>query len=93
MIADLMSAAELGPKIMKRNGFDFVLFSDCLEFDMEMCSETKIKTLEEDLKANLFKMHLIKVVHSDIKPANVMFSECYKKNVFLDFGVGSVLSQ
>lgn len=41
MIADIMSTAQIGPKILKRNGFDFILFLNCMEFDMEMCEEVK----------------------------------------------------
>lgn len=53
MIADIMSAAEIGPKIFKRSGFDFILFPRCMEFEMEICSEIKIKTFRSDLKENL----------------------------------------
>ena len=49
-----------------------------------------MKTVANDLKENLFEMHLLKIVHSDIKPANILFSESYKKNVFFDFGVANV---
>lgn len=36
-------------------------------------------------------MHMLQIVHRDIKPANVMYSETYKKNVFIDFGCTEVL--
>lgn len=32
-------------------------------------------------------MHLIRAVHSDIKPDNCMYSPSFKKNVFIDFGI------
>lgn len=38
-------------------------------------------------------MHQLKVIHSDIKPPNVMFSPSYQKNVFLDFGVAEVINE
>lgn len=69
-----MSATEIGPQIFKRSGFDIILFQNCIEFEMELCSEIKINTVINDLNLNLFKMHLLKIVHSDIKPANIMFS-------------------
>lgn len=60
---------------------------------MEMCSPIKTETLENDLKLSLLKMHFLKIVHCDIKPANLMFSETFQKNVFVDFGIAEVLSQ
>lgn len=36
-------------------------------------------------------MHLIKAVHSDIKPNNCMYSTSFEKNVFIDFGVSEFL--
>lgn len=36
-------------------------------------------------------MHLIKAVHSDIKPINCMYSPSYEKNVFIDFGISELL--
>ncbi len=41
----------------------------------------------------MLRMHQLKVVHSDIKPPNVMFSPSYQKNVFLDFGVAEVINE
>lgn len=32
-------------------------------------------------------MHYFKIVHSDIKPVNIMFSPSYNKNVLLDYGL------
>lgn len=29
---DLFSALEIGPPVARKNGFDFILFEDCLEF-------------------------------------------------------------
>jgi serine/threonine protein kinase len=38
-------------------------------------------------------MHMLKVVHCDIKPSNIMYSRCYGKNVLIDFGVSDVINQ
>ncbi len=31
-------------------------------------------------------MHMLQIVHRDIKPQNIMYSPAYNKNVFIDFG-------
>lgn len=38
-------------------------------------------------------MHLLKMVHSDIKPHNLGYSRIFKKNVFLDFGTADLLKE
>lgn len=40
----------------------------------------------KELKRSLKIMHSINVVHRDIKPDNIMYSESLKKHVFIDFG-------
>ena len=89
----MLSAIEVGPKLLRTKGFDFILFEDCMEFEMEICQPVRRETAETDLKENLLKMHQLNVIHSDIKPANVMFSVSYGKNVFLDFGVSEVVKE
>jgi len=32
-------------------------------------------------------MHLLNIVHLDIKPSNIMFSNEFSKIVFIDFGL------
>jgi len=36
---------------------------------------------------------MLQVVHRDIKPGNIMYSETYKKNIFIDFGCTEVLNE
>ena len=36
-------------------------------------------------------MHLLKSVHSDIKPENCMYSLSFKRNVLIDFGISEFL--
>lgn len=38
-------------------------------------------------------LHKLKLVHKDIKPVNIMFSETYKDYVLLDFGLAHVVRE
>jgi serine/threonine protein kinase len=38
-------------------------------------------------------MHLLKIVHTDIKPDNIMFSKAFNKLVFIDFGLSDIIKQ
>ena len=38
-------------------------------------------------------MHMLHIVHRDIKPMNIMFSKSLKKFVFIDFGCSEVLDE
>lgn len=38
------------------------------------------------LKDSLRLMHSFQIVHRDIKPDNIMWSDCHEKFVFIDFG-------
>ena len=88
-----MSSLEVGPKIIKNHSFDFILFKDCIEFHIEKCSPIKSETLDKDIKVSLLKMHFLRFVHSDIKPANIMYSKTFKKNVLIDFGISEMIRE
>jgi serine/threonine protein kinase len=32
-------------------------------------------------------MHILQIIHKDIKPANIIFSKSYNKLVLCDFGI------
>ncbi len=32
-------------------------------------------------------MHILQIIHKDIKPENIIYSETYKKVVLCDFGI------
>lgn len=38
-------------------------------------------------------MHTLQIIHFDIKPANIMYSPKYGKNVLLDFGISQIIDQ
>ena len=45
------------------------------------------KNDEFTAKANLLEMHTLGILHRDIKPDNIMYSQSYQKYVFIDFGI------
>jgi len=74
----IASALKCGPALDNYLGFDIFIFNNCVEFAMEICSPMSQKTdAANDLFAALALMHYFHIVHLDIKPANVMFSEQY----------------
>ncbi len=38
-------------------------------------------------------MHLLQIVHCDIKPENIMYSQTFGKNVLLDYGLTDIINQ
>lgn len=42
---------------------------------------------KNDLTQNLKVLHSLKMVHKDIKPDNILYSETMKRFVFTDFGL------
>jgi serine/threonine protein kinase len=36
-------------------------------------------------------LHLMKIVHFDIKPDNLMWSNHFKREVFIDFGLSEII--
>ena len=66
---------------------------------MEKCIEVKDarKNLTYDdlklLKKKLLILHHFKLIHMDIKPMNIMFSEEFNSLVFIDFGFSKIISE
>ena len=61
---------------------------------MEYCGGGIIDTgrMKKDLMENLKIMHSLGIVHMDIKPENIGWSNEFKKWVFLDFGLARFLN-
>lgn len=38
-------------------------------------------------------MHFFKIIHFDIKPSNIAFSNTFKRWVFIDFGLSEVIKE
>ena len=64
---------------------------------MELCTfghqMTTSHLFEKDLLENLKTMHSIGIVHRDIKPPNIAWSNNFKKWVLLDFGFTRFLKE
>jgi serine/threonine protein kinase len=92
----MMSVLEIGPKVLRKFGFDILVYEDCIEYCMEYCQTNKVfeqgKT-DLDLKTALLTMHQINLVHLDIKPDNIAYSPHFKKWVFLDFGFSEFIEE
>lgn len=99
-IAKVCSMFGIGPKILNPYGFDVVCYRNCAEFCMERClpwsygysSEDK-KLMERRLKYCVYIMHLLRIVHKDIKPSNIVFSPSVGDLVLCDFGISHQISE
>lgn len=90
----LFSELKIGPKLKQSFGFDLIISHDCIEFSMELCKPFVLTPEnEQKLIENMKKMHLLQIVHRDIKPDNLMWSEEYQTPVFIDFGVTTFIKE
>ena len=63
------------------------MYSECIEFGMEACDEIdKDNFKQEEIFKNMAFLHKLRLIHLDIKPANIMRSPTFNKLVFIDFG-------
>jgi len=62
---------------------------------MELCQHYKLISFASRhlhyMKTLLKKLHLLNIVHLDIKPSNIMFSKQFNKFVFIDFGLSDLI--
>ena len=90
----MVSRLKSGPKMPKIFGFDLLVYSDCIEYSMEFCRQ-RLKAeprLATELKAALRNFHSLKIIHFDIKPENICFSEEQGRYVFIDLGLHRVIN-
>ncbi len=38
-------------------------------------------------------MHIMQIIHKDIKPANIIYSKTYNKVVLIDYGISHIVKQ
>ncbi len=94
-----MSVLGTGPLIPAGENADLVCYSDCIEFMMELCTiPESMHFLSEmgniyELKRSLLRMHKLHLVHKDIKPENILFSETRNKYIYVDFGMTAFIKE
>lgn len=87
------------------SSFDLVCFNNCMEFAMELCQcpsnnprfllqhGLSAESLQLQLLQNLKVLHSLKIVHKDIKPENILYSESLSRFVFADFGISHAVAE
>lgn len=94
-INKICSILRIGPRVGRASPFfDLVCFNDGVEYYMEKCSHGvcagepySAERLCRRLKYCVRVMHLLRLVHNDVKPANILFSETCGDFVLADFGI------
>jgi hypothetical protein len=95
----IAAALGVGPRLPRVFGFDLVVFSQCIEFSMERClnySQSLIHIGDpqlDQLKQRLGLLHAFGVVHLDIKPLNIMYSEAQRGFVLIDYGYSKTVRE
>jgi tRNA A-37 threonylcarbamoyl transferase component Bud32 len=84
-----------GPEVNNFQGFDILVFKDCIEFAMEYC-ETTVELGEKaarDLRRALLHNHLFQLIHFDIKLENVCYLARERKYVLIDYGLSEIVPE
>lgn len=83
------------PRLEGSLGFDIVAYDDCLQYAMERGRPFAEMTPEHraGLRSRLRLMHDFGIVHIDVKPENVVWSESLQRAVFIDFGFSEVIRE
>lgn len=91
-------ALGIGPKVgSPSHDFDLICFDDCIEFCVEKCGNPSegysLKRVESRLKYCVRVMHLLQLIHKDIKPANILFSPAVNDFVLIDFVISCPVAE
>jgi hypothetical protein len=73
MIAYIAGVLDIGPKVINPFGFDLIVSRKCIEFFIEKVSlpQFDLDNMHlkfDEIKQSLFSLHLLNIVHNDIKP-------------------------
>jgi serine/threonine protein kinase len=96
-IAKVCGIFGVGVPLFTPYGFDILCFKDHLEFSMELCYSRTIPKGNEEvakrLRYCLRVMHLLGMVHKDIKHANILYCASVDDYVFCDFGLSHAVAE
>ena len=94
-ILKICSAMGCAPRLERCLGFDIVVYDDCLQYAMERGRPFAEMTSEHraGLCSRLRLMHDFGIVHIDVKPENVVWSESHQRAVFIDFGFSEIIRE
>jgi serine/threonine protein kinase len=90
-----MSELRYGPEMGKILGFDLIVHRRCIEFCMEFGQQDLI--MQQKIKADLIEglrvLHSLKIIHFDIKPENIIYSNALGRYVLIDYGLSSIIKE
>lgn len=89
----IASALRIGPSIGNIFDFNIIVYWNCFDFSMEFCYGESSKAISLSLKIILSIFHHFNIVHMDIKPKNIAFSQSYNEYVFIDFGLSRAIKE
>jgi serine/threonine protein kinase len=98
-ISKVCSLFGIGPAVKTDIPYDLVVYNDGIQFHLERClplSECQLlqmNTIASDLKYCLSVLHSLRIVHKDIKPQNVLWSQHYNRFVLCDFGISHYVKE
>jgi serine/threonine protein kinase len=94
-ILKICAAMGCAPRLEGCLGFDVVVYDDCLQYAMERGRPFAEMTpeLRAGLRQRLRLMHDFGIVHTDVKPENVVWSESRQCAVFIDFGFSEAIRE
>lgn len=97
-LSKFCSALGIGPAVETRISFDLVVYDNAIQFHLERClpffmKRDQIWRFQSDLVDNLAALHYFQIIHKDIKPDNILWSNQYGRFVFCDFGISHYVGQ
>ena len=107
-ITKVCGVFQIGPRPVQPMGFDIITYDNCMDFCMEKCQDIckkweKVKDKDEkkkihkaflkEMNKKLSKLRQLHMIHADIKPENVLYSNGWKKIVLIDFGLAMFVKE